>query len=409
VGETILLAGTGYSSLPDGPWNVGDVAQAMGLAERIRGAFPEATLKAVPPDPDHVPRAGVELLRAPAEFLAPGGGHVGGVRYARRGMRSVSLLAAARRAKARRGDGGSSEALAALAGASALVLCGMGDLCDGFAYLGAARWGVPAAAAEALGVPVFASGQQVGPLARPDARSIARLALRRVRTVGVRDPVSLEVASSLGVVRSRLVFTGDDAWDLPAADPTAADRVLSEAGIEGPFVAVNARLARWVGFGPDDVRAFAVALDELARTLELPILFVPMLAGPNGDARSGEILRRLLRARVLTLPGPLDPPTTKALVARASVVVGSGYHLCLLASSVGVPAVGVYRSAYMRQKMRGLPILAPGRATALALDGGSARRLPDAARAVVAGSATVSHDPLVPHPEGVLEALGAVL
>src|SRR5262245_2402214 len=159
----------------------------MGLAERIRRAFPDATLRAIPPDPAHVARAGVELLRTPAEYLAPGGTRLRGVRYARRVLRSLSLVGSARSGVAHaadRRDEERSEALAAFAGARALVLCGTGDLCDRLAYLGIARWGVPAAAAAELGIPVFASGQQVGPLARPDTCHVVRLALRRLRVLG---------------------------------------------------------------------------------------------------------------------------------------------------------------------------------------------------------------------------------
>ncbi len=411
---TILLAGTGYSSLPAGPWNVGDVAQAMGLAARIRRAFPEATLRAVPPDPAHVARVpGVELERAPAAFLAPLGATGNTVRYARRGIRSLSLVA-----RARHGRGGDplfdgrrprGEALAALAGARALLLCGMGDLCDSFAYLGAARWGVPAAAAAELGVPVIASGQQVGPLQRPDARMIARLTLRGIGTLGVRDPVSATVATSLGVARGDLLFTGDDAWDLAPAGADVADEVLGSASVGGPFVAVNARLASWTSIEPEFVPILAGWLDVLSGALGLPLLLIPMLAGPGGDAAAGDALRRHLRAPAASLPEPLDPPTTKAILSRAELAVGTGYHLCLLASSAGVPAVGLYRSAYMRQKMRGLPILAPGRAAAVPLRGASSAPLVDAAERAMAGSLPLPDAPGVPRPDDVIDALRRVL
>ena len=219
--------------------------------------------------------------------------------------------------------------------------------------------------------PVVASGQQIGPLHRFSRRVLARWALRSIDVLGVRDPLSLAVASAVGVPRERIVLTGDDAWALAPALSAAARATLKRHGIREPFIAVQMRFGGSVGWSEVDSQSFAIALSGLSSALGLPVAFFPcMLSLGKDDRYAAACVRQHLDVESWSLTEELDAPTTKAILGRAALAVGTANHFCVFAASMGSPVIGIYATPYMEQKLNGLAKLWPHRVKALSKETG---------------------------------------
>ena len=71
-----------------------------------------------------------------------------------------------------------------------------------------------------------------------------------------------------------------------------------------------------------------------------------------------------------SLTEELDAPTTKAILGRAALAVGTANHFCVFAASMRTPVIGLYATAYMEQKLIGLAKIWPHRIKALSKETG---------------------------------------
>ncbi|MHB8636431.1 MAG: glycosyltransferase family 9 protein [Fimbriimonadaceae bacterium] len=158
------------------------------------------------------------------------------------------------------------------------------------------------------------------------------------------DPTSLHVVDQyVDVVRAYGADMDTAEFDLcPKAEATkGADRLLSEAGVRGAYVVLNAG-AGWVTkrWPPS---AFSEVIKGLAG-----IEVTPVLIG-GGDAAATDAADEVMhycRALSADLPVSLVGQTSVAeliaLIARAQAHVGGDTGSTHLAAALGVPAVGLY-------------------------------------------------------------------
>lgn len=378
--RSILVAASGFVYGPTSSSNLGDRAQLTRTVERLQAGFPGWRLVALANslnDEAHV--TGLDVSYSAIRYLtAPIAVPGLGTRLpatCSRVLRTLLLVVNARQVAQRRkplllSDSGR-RALGEMDESSALFLSGAGTFNDLYALGVGGFWGILVHSMSTLGKPVVASGQQIGPLARLSRRVVAGWALRRIDLLGVRDPSSRSTALALRVPPKRVALTGDDAWDLAPADPELAERILERAGIRGPFIAAQVRFGPSVGWDEADAPRLAASLGSLAEELALPLVFVPCMTGRRADDRSAaEQVRKHLDAPSVALTRELDARTTKAILGRATISVGTANHFCVFAASMGTPAVGLHATPYMEQKLVGLGKLWPDRVTALPKEAG---------------------------------------
>jgi polysaccharide pyruvyl transferase WcaK-like protein len=264
------------------------------------------------------------------------------------------------------------EAMRELQDADGLVVSGAGAFNDRFANHVGLVWGIIMRSVAAFGKPVVVSGQQIGPLNRFVCRRVTRWALQVARVVGVRDPISIDVAKALGIPSDRIVLTGDDAWGLEPSGEEEAARVLSRYEISGRFIVAQIRLDPATDLKPQDAPKLASMLDKLAEMLELPVVFVRMYyATHNDDAVSAKQVQSFMTRQSVIIDEELSPALTKAVLKSAALAVGISYHFCIFAVSAGTPTLGLHRSAYMNHKLDGISQMWGSRMTSLSLDDGN--------------------------------------
>ena len=135
---------------------------------------------------------------------------------------------------------------------------------------------------------------------------------------------------------------------------------LSAMGSPGAFIAAQFRFGVSVGWEEKDAPRIAAVLSTLSRRVGLPILFVPCMIGRSRDDRyAARTIQAYLDVQGSVLEDVLDAQTTKAILGEAAVGIGTANHFCVFTASMGRPAVGLYASRYMQQKLAGLAELHP--------------------------------------------------
>lgn len=196
------------------------------------------------------------------------------------------------------------------------------------------------------GVPTAMVGQGIGPFGDRTLLARARVTLPRVGLIALREGrAALPLLASIGVSRSRIRVTGDDAIE-PA--------FLSRPERLGTFLGVNVRVSSYSSVGRELLAEMLSALRKAAEEAGAALLPVPISrAAADSDVES---LRELLPGGEPE-EGPDGLDTPLALIRRVGecrVVVTGSYHAGVFALSQGIPIVGLTRSVYYTDKFLGL-------------------------------------------------------
>lgn len=341
--------------------NVGDIAMLQRTVWRLRKTFPGAEVAVVTERPERLLRAlpGVEPVAAGPWFRL----RVVPVprrwewRPAARKIRWREKLLAGRfprlaRAGKRRDfwasadERGAADAFYEQVGsADAVVASGGGYVNDNFHEH---AWKVFATLnlAQGLGKPTAMFGIGLGPISRHDLLWHGGAVARRLDLMTLREPdhAPLE-AAKLGMPAGRIVVTGDDAVAVAAGQPLEENRT---------GLGVNLRLSIDADVPPGALPAVRDAATAAAARFggELVPLVIRTADSPANDVEAAERIFGggvdLSRAREVR-----TPQQAMAEVARCRVVVTGAYHNAIFALSMGIPVVGLARSAYYASKLGG--------------------------------------------------------
>ena len=197
--------------------------------------------------------------------------------------------------------------------------------------------------AKRYGKPVAMLGQGIGPISSPSLLAVARSILPTVDLISLREAVTGPSAlRSLGVPADHILVTGDDAIEMAYG---AKQRSL------GHHLGVNLRVVPHSGVGPSEIRCVRSALKEMQQERMVTLVPVPIDLGADVPALQELLAGIAPLAGVKELLSPLD---VIRQIARCRVVVTGSYHGAVFALSQGIPAVGLTRSEYYENKLRGL-------------------------------------------------------
>lgn len=202
---------------------------------------------------------------------------------------------------------------------------------------------VPLLTALLLGRPLVVMAQSIGPfrLTRPLAKAV----LRNATLITVRDPVSRQYLSDLGLDPPEV--TADLAFALAAGpdDRALAQWEALELGEGRPVLGVSvsdlvATHHRRAG-GGDFFAEMASALDAFANRHRAAIVFFPHVTGPSrgkDDRLAAAKVRALMTKDSRAFVADLAPAEIKALISRCDWFLGCRMHANIAALSSRVPA-----------------------------------------------------------------------
>ncbi|MCC8996102.1 MAG: polysaccharide pyruvyl transferase family protein [Nitrosomonas sp.] len=353
-----LLFGGGFRYKKNNGINVGDIAQFENAILLLKENIPNIEITAIAHSlNDECVDESIPISRVLSEYLWGDQKKtiIGRIKIV---MRSLSLLLNAKRVAAGKKciflSAKGIQALREFYNIDFLFYSGAGTL-NSMYFIGPVYiWILAMLLARRLKVPYILLGQQIGPLDTRLSRWILKIALNGATFVGVRDQLSHQLASELGVTQKKLGLTGDEGIYLPPGDRSVAGEFLDKLNIPRDYIAVQFRLDSNCPFH-EYIEDFARLYSDVAKALKKPLVFIPFSYANAGDDREAhKLISEKINAPYFLLDIGGQTQFTKAILSMASLAIGIANHFCAFAASVGVPTVGFHGTSYMCQKLEGL-------------------------------------------------------
>lgn len=244
----------------------------------------------------------------------------------------------------------------AIATMDAVVVSGGGNLNSRYGWLLYER-AAAVRAAEHAGVPVYVTGQSLGPVLNPEDAQILERMLRTARSVTVREHSSLAWCRERGI-DARLSV--DDATDYLAASPArtlhyaegvSAGQALDELPEHYVCVTVNECTEQ-------QAQQIARLLDSMWREHGYAPVFLSHFGDPQ-NPESGDIQ---VHQRIAEQLGPSTPATLLPILhADQSITVHCGaaftltsrYHPAVFSAAAGIPVLALVPDAFTQMRVGG--------------------------------------------------------
>ena len=244
----------------------------------------------------------------------------------------------------------------AIAAMDAVVVSGGGNLNSRYGWLLYER-AAAVRAAEHAGVPVYVTGQSLGPVLNPEDAQILERMLRTARSVTVRERSSLAWCRERGI-DARLSV--DDATDYPVASPArtlhyaegvSAGQALDELPEHYVCVTVNECTDQ-------QAQQIARLLDGMWREHGYAPVFLSHYGDPQ-DPASGDIqahqriAKRLSTSTPATLLPILHADQSIAVHRAAAFTLTSRYHPAVFSAAAGLPGLALVPDAFTQMRVGG--------------------------------------------------------
>lgn len=244
----------------------------------------------------------------------------------------------------------------AIATMDALVVSGGGNLNSRYGWLLYER-AAAVRAAEHAGVPVYVTGQSLGPVLNPEDAQVLERMLRTAHSVTVREHSSLDWCRERGI-DARLSV--DDATDyLPAspartlhhAEGVAAGQALDELPEHYVCVTVN-------GCTDQQAQQIARLLDNMWREHGYAPVFLSHFGDPQ-NPESGDIQ---VHQRIAEQLSPSTPATLLPILhadqsitvhRAAAFTLTSRYHPAVFSAAAGIPVLALVPDAFTQMRVGG--------------------------------------------------------
>ena len=244
----------------------------------------------------------------------------------------------------------------AIAAMDAVVVSGGGNLNSRFGWLLYER-AAAVCAAEHAGVPVYVTGQSLGPVLNPHDAQVLERMLRTARSVTVREHSSLAWCRERGI-DARLSV--DDATDYLVASPVrtlhyaegvSASQVLDELPERYVCVTVNECTEQ-------QAQQIARLLDSIWREHGYAPVFLSHFGDPQ-NPESGDIQ---VHQRIAEQLSPSTPATLLPILhadqsitvhRAAAFTLTSRYHPAVFSAAAGIPVLALVPDAFTQMRVGG--------------------------------------------------------
>ena len=243
-----------------------------------------------------------------------------------------------------------------IAAMDAVVVSGGGNLNSRYGWLLYER-AAAVRAAEHAGVPVYVTGQSLGPILNPEDAQVLERMLRTARSVTVRERSSLAWCRERGI-DARLSV--DDATDYSVASPArtlhyaegiSAGQALDELPEQYVCVTVNECTDQ-------QAQQIARLLDGMWREHGYVPVFLSHYGDPQ-DPASGDIQAHQRIAAQLSASTPatllpiLHTDQSVTVHRRAAFTLTSRYHPAVFSAAAGIPVLALVPDAFTQMRVGG--------------------------------------------------------
>jgi|GEM_PF-6434621 len=197
--------------------------------------------------------------------------------------------------------------------------------------------------------PFYVYGVQFGPFTKS--------LLQRRASDAVRTTVKCTIRSQNFPKDTNAIFMHDMSMGIHP-DPHTHQWLTRHNLMPGRFLTYHMRSSFYNSSIKQYIPYFASLLQKLSRTLNMPLVHVPIsLKESDNDRRWGKYIAKRLSGvdhyeiEDVTLK---DTTLIKGIVGQSHGMIGVSYHACLFALTQGVPAVNIHASKHYSHKAKGL-------------------------------------------------------
>lgn len=186
--------------------------------------------------------------------------------------------------------------------------------------------------------PVMLYAQGIGPVRGKQARRAVRRVLQQVTVIGVRDSESKQELASLGVTAPPVHVTADAVLSMHPVDKKIGFYLLKKAGVTGIRTRIGIAVRNWQGM-TGYKKEIARAADELQRTLDARIIFIPMQY--PADVAAGEDIAAMMETDAVVLREEYNTVEFMSLIGCMDAVIANRLHALVFASLMEVPVTAI--------------------------------------------------------------------
>lgn len=199
--------------------------------------------------------------------------------------------------------------------------------------------------------PLYVMPQSIGPFRWKWEKKLVRLIYSRASIVFLRDKISMNLASEIGIAEKKVIFSSDPGFSLPMASRERALKIMSGYGYlpgkKSIGITIISRLSR--AYDRENIKSYyrtlANSLDRFSQVFNVDIYIFDQVTGPSSDENDGiaaELLLNTLTAkqvRIVHVQERLNPMELKACYSLMDMFIASRLHSGIFAMSSGVPTL----------------------------------------------------------------------
>lgn len=212
-------------------------------------------------------------------------------------------------------------------------------------------------------VMLYANG--IGPIHKSFNRKVTAKIINKVNHITLRESLSADVLSEMGISRPSITVTSDPVFGLDISRIESANQPLPM--FEKPYIAVMVR--NWKD--SPYKQTLATIFDEVSKRYQLDAVFVPMKY--PGDLAISKEIQGMMTQNASVIDYKLTVSEMFGIIGEAQLVLSMRLHALIYAAIKGVPMVGFEYDPKVQYYMDALEMPLVGNLSALDVEAAVAK------------------------------------
>ena len=223
-----------------------------------------------------------------------------------------------------------------------------------------------------LNVPVFVSGQTIGPFTYRCDRWFAKLALNSVNVLTFRDKeTSMQRVKQIGVIKPKMYDAADDAITLPAITVEKSIQLI-EGDLACDFKKLSSRKIIYLNVkaslklfkGADRIASLDIEAQKMSTIADLIVseynYNVVLFSSDFSEGVDDRVIHRKIKSiaknkqNIFVLENEYSDVELIGLLSLGHAAIGGRYHFNVFAAALEIPFLGVTSGLYQMTKLQGL-------------------------------------------------------
>jgi len=187
-------------------------------------------------------------------------------------------------------------------------------------------------------------------------KHIAKYTLNKADLITAREPLTLEILRSLGIITPPIYLTSDSAFLLDSAPDSDISKIFLNHGINQTEKLIGISVSESISMLNYDSNSslahntyediISHIVDYVTEKFNMRVVFIPHVTGPglkNDDRIKAQKIYNNIKnkSRVILIFDDLGPEILKGMIGRCELFIGSRMHANIAAISMRVPTIAI--------------------------------------------------------------------